>query len=167
MGKILLNQTQICELLSVSRPTIAKYHGHGLPRIKRGLYDGAAVVAWFTTHQVNLAITGQNNVANKDGQTPEVRLLEARAIKIERENAEKEGKVVGIDKVEAFFQYVATTFTNAFESMGARLGAQLAGIDEPAEIQDTIWKDSRECRRQVAQKIDELDLDIFFDVEES
>ena len=157
MPVLILSQGQITELLRVSRPTLKRYEEKGMPVISRGKYDGGSVVAWYVNFKKELDFMDRQE-AGEDN--PERRLVVARAEKIERENAEAENKLLPREDVEAFATTSGVIVNNAFESLGARLCNQLAGMDDPAEIQSVLHSEARDTLGSITEKAKESGLEV-------
>ena len=156
------NAKGIALLLGVSYRTLEKYRADGMP-FERGCYDVAACVAWFVDFRIGLYRANyiDRKITENDPEiSQQQRLTKAKAEKVERENKEAENMLVSIEKFRTILGYMSTINTNSLESMGARLCNQLAGIDDPAEIQELLIEENRDVRQTLVQKIKEYDLEV-------
>ncbi len=159
MPPIIMSQGQICEALRVSRPTIKKYESQGLPVVSRGKYDVGACVVWLINFKLSLQHDDNENTKPKDTNTPEYRMVMAKADKLDRENAEAEGKLIPAEIFESFVGFMCTTFANTMDSVGSRICNQAAASDDPAEIQAMLWEETRDARMLLADKVAELEIE--------
>ncbi len=147
---------EVAEVLGVRDTTLAGFRSKGMPMRSFGKYDIVAVVAWYVGYRIELTTkpAKQRNAKVKThSKTATERLEEAKADKIERENAVAEGKLLDIEDVEAIISDMAITVAGAFEAIGPRLAPILAGIDEPAEIQSEIRREAHLTRGVMAKKL--------------
>lgn len=80
----------------------------------------------------------------------------ARREKIELELAQKREELVPLEHAQMAFDSCFVIMADALEYLGARLCNDLSSMDDPAEIQDLIWRESRDVRRLMADKLDFL-----------
>lgn len=150
---IITNESGVRRLLGVTKLTLQDWINKGLPSLDAGVFNTAGVVSWY---KLETAV-GKRTKTNIEKDASE-RVLVAKAEKLERDNLVESGDLVAIADIQAAFEASAVIVANAFESLGARLANQVAGMDEPAEIQALIWNESREVRRLIADKFDNISI---------
>ena len=157
-GKIQLvfGPLEVCEYLGISKHTLTRYRGLGLPTTGHGKYDLTAAIAWYVQFRgkvISDRITGTKAAGGGKNKSATERLAIAKADKAEQENAISNRELVSIHDVETLVGSMATITANNFEALGPRLAPILAGIDDPAEIQATIREETLLARKLIADKI--------------
>lgn len=147
------NRAGLCVLFGITDNALRGYTDKGLPKISRGVYDVQQVVKWYKLDKT----LGTYHKTEEQKDATE-RLTLAKAIKQERENALVAEELVTWDRHLAVVGHIATSVNNAFESLGARIANQIASEDDPAKIQNFIWKESRETLQSIVDQVDGLDL---------
>lgn len=147
---------EISYYLGISKHTLTKYRGLGLPTVGHGKYDLVAAVAWFVQYREKMAVKkdrGRLPVKDEKKKDGVDRLIEARAVKVEMENAIKQGELLEYEPVRGLFQSFCTITANYFESLGSRMAPIVAEMEEPAEVEDEIRKESRKILRLFAERL--------------
>lgn len=147
------NRAGLRVLFGITDTALKGYTQKGLPKVSRGVYDVPAVVAWYKADKT----IGTYHKSEKQKDAVE-RLTLAKAIKQERENALVAEELVTWERHIGVVGLIATTVSNAFESLGARLANEVASEDDPAVIQDLIWREARETLGVIVAQVEGLDI---------
>ena len=166
MASRLLNQTELAEILDVSKATITMWaREYGMPvavKGKRGQTNGyelAAIFRWYGSWQVDKVLA--KGATNSDGQIIDGKQEEARLKKHQADKAEVEAQkareeVLLIEDVKDILSEIAVTFGSQLDALGGRLANELAAIDEPAEIRQRLFAEGRRIREQTADALESL-----------
>lgn len=166
MASRLLNQTELAEILEVSKATITMWaREYGMPVASKGKrgqtngYDLAAIFRWYGSWQVDKVLSkGATNDGGRiiDLKQEEARLKYHQADKAEIEAQKARGEVLLIEDVKDLLSQIAVTFGSQLDALGGRLANELAAIDEPAEIRQRLFAEGRRIREGTADALDNL-----------
>lgn len=161
----LVNQSELAEILDVSKVTITNWcRDYGMPiaiQGKRGQahqYDMGACFRWYGAWQVEKVLAGG---AEKGGEvivlkTEEARLKRHQADKAEVEAQKAKNEVLLIEDVKDTLNAVAVVYGSQLDALGGRLANELAAIDEPAEIRQKLFAEGRRIREATANALEAL-----------
>ncbi len=141
-------------LFDKKQRTIAEYRKMGLPMHSYGVYVLKDCISWFIKHQTGKLRDDQSRrkPPKSDSKEIELRLLEAKTIKIETENSVRDKELLHIDEVRNLVMKIATIVATGMESLPPRLAPILATIDDPAAIQHLAKGECNNIRRSIANE---------------
>ncbi len=113
----------------------------------------AEFIRWYAQREANAKIREimPEGEDLSDRPIEELRLIKARRMKVEVEKARMSGTLVPVDLVREVMDSIAVMFCSSIESVSGRLANDLASIDNPAEVRETLLGEMRRIRQSVAK----------------
>lgn len=157
MGKI-VSKVEFAEIIGKSERWVGELIGQGMPAEstgKKGVavrIDTERAINWMIAREVGKHFGDGEGEDSRAGE--ELRLIRARASKIEAEDAQLRGELVWVGDVQDVLNEVATLYATQLDSIGSRIvGAiGLTGI-EAANAKHAAEAEARRIRAVTAGKL--------------
>lgn len=147
----LIKVDDLATLIGVSRMRVSQLVSEGMPKNGRGQYDLKACVHWYLDFWKQRA-TGEND----EKKAKQINLIDAQRDKIVLETEKLRETLLPVEEVAHTLNAVAVIVSTQLDGLGARMANTLSGIDDPAEIQRTLFDECREIRSNIADNIEDL-----------
>ena len=148
---VTVRRIDLIDLFGLSARRIDQLVNEGMPKTGRGEYNLIACVRWYLDFWKHRA-----SADNDEAKTKKINLIDAQRDKIVLETEKMREKLIPVEEVVHTLNALAVIVSTQLDGMGARMANTLAGIDEPAEIQRTLFNECRSIRDNVAGQIDDL-----------
>lgn len=141
--KLLVDTEKLSAVLCVTERSVNRFtKDQGMPKHGRNRFELVKCVQWYVQHLVVRGAGGDD-----DSITEERRLLvRSQRQKIELEIQKHRGELIDGEAVKKLLGETATIFATHLESLGSRLPATLAAMDNPVEIQKVLTNEARAIR---------------------
>ena len=147
-GKV--NAGELARLFGVSRKHIYALIDRGLPRQGR-LFDVAACFRWY------VAELEPEEKEPEDLTSARLALFAAQTEKLRLENARTRRESVDIEEAKAVLLGVAAIVAGQLDALGPRVAPTVLGMDSVRDIQDEIFRETRDVRGSIAREIGGFD----------
>lgn len=160
---VIVNKKGLAELFGRSPRWVDTLLTEGLPIVSGGgkgrtmEIDTEVALKWIIQYEINKRLGGDDDEDDEDGNTDEDRALKrTRRKKIELEIDQIKKTLLPFDVVESIVFSIANAFGRQLDSLPSRLAGDLAIIDEPPEIRQLIFNETRNVRRATAAELVQL-----------
>lgn len=154
-----VNKKRLSEILGKSPRWIDKLCEEGLP-VKSGggkgkakLFDTEEVIDWLIQHQISKRF-GDGEEPERGSSADEDRLLKrARREGVELANDIRRRTVAPNNAFEDIAFNVAGIYASQLDGLGPRVAGDLSAMDDPAEIVQYIYGETRRIRAATAERL--------------
>ena len=147
----IVKRDDLARVLGLTTIRINQLVNEGMPKNERGKYNLIECVKWYINFWKQRA-SGDND----EKKNQQIGLIEAQRDKIVLETNKLRETLLPVEEVAHTLNAIAVIVSTQLDGLGARMANTLAGIDEPAEIQRTLFNECRTIRDNVAGQIDTL-----------
>ncbi len=146
---VYIKTQDLAELLGLTTRRIRQLNKEGMAQYKRGTYILREALQWYIEHIKR----GHATQLNTEEQRRE--LLYEQTVKTRLENEETRRILLRADVVSATHNQMAATLAASLDALGPRMGDQLAGIPDGAEVKRLIFAETRRIRDEFARHLTE------------
>jgi len=158
-----VNRKEFADLIGKDPRWVGKLIEDGLPSSGGGRgspiqIETAEAIQWLIDREVRKQVGESEDdytprPDTKDGE--ELLLTKAKRRKAEVEANKAEDSVIEIEDLAQFLYPIATIFGNELSGLGARLGSEVAGIDDSAKCKFIIDNETVRVRQSTANQLRE------------
>lgn len=142
-----IDRVTMARILNLSERQVTRLANDGvLPQSSKGKYNLATTVQAY----VHYVSRGKVHTQVVDART---RLTEAQARNAEIEADRRAGQLLDREDVQVVVSAAMVVIATGMDSLGGRLAAELAGIDDPAAIRHRLLAETRRIRAQAAEQL--------------
>lgn len=138
-------------LFGVTSRRVNMLNDEGMPKVSPGKYSLIDCVQWYIDMWKKKATGNDDEKKNK-----QISLIDAQRDKIVLETEKLRENLVPIEEVAHALNSIGVIVSTQLDGLGARMANELAGLDDPAEIQRALFDECRQIRDNVAGQIDDL-----------
>ena len=154
---LIFSGSEFAKLLGKSEKMIRNMINDGMPARRGGRgkpteIDSEDAIRWIIAEEIRKRFG--DDPEDEDGNTSEdTALKRVRREKIELELRYKRGELVPIIGLENVLNVVASIFASQLDGLPSRMSGELAGIDDPAEIRQRLFAETRQIRAATADRV--------------
>lgn len=141
--------TNTAALLSVSPQRLAALVKMGLPKLARGRYDPRACVGWLLAESRGKGEPGDVHAKRKS-------LYDAQEAHKRLETFRLAGTLVEVEEAEHVITTLAGIYTSQLQGLAPRLAGLVAGLEDPAIIEERLDDEFRDLLRAVSDNVREF-----------
>lgn len=161
MGKI-ISRKELADLIGKSERWVSKLIDDGLPVSGGGgkgnplQIDSEQAINWLIARAVSESVGDEDDEDGATGSAKsEDRLLKrARREKLQIEIDTARGRLVPIEAVTTLATSIAAVYATQLDALPSRCAADLAVIDDPAEIRARLFEETRRVRAATADRLE-------------
>ena len=145
---------EVARFCRISTRRVQQLVKEGMPQIERGKFNLAEAAQWyigFLQDAIKRQGSGRSNDSLKKRQAE---VLKYRAQKEKLEFKVRSGELIETEKAKQVIREAMVIIATSEDSLAGRLAGELARIDEPALIRQTLLKELRRGRSQAANKFE-------------
>ena len=141
----------LARLFGVTVKRVGDMCSNGMPQADYGRYDLKICVKFYVDQWRD-----KTQVKKKGKEiTAKDRIDFAKAEKLERENREADGDLIQVDEAINVVAIISGAVIGQFDSIAPRMAGTLAGIDNPAILQKTLYEETRRIKEEISRTIQE------------
>ena len=155
---LVFSASEFAKLIGKSEKMVRNMMQDGMPAIRGGRgrpteINSEDAIRWMITSEINKRFGDEENPDSEENTSEDIALKRVRREKIELELRYKRGELIPIDGLETVLNELATTYSSQLDGLASRMAGELAGIDDPAQIRQLIFAETRRIRAATAERI--------------
>lgn len=144
-----VTRDEIAHAFNIGGPMINKLVRQGMPKLSHGKYDLIECTRWYVEFWRKKAA----GAGDKDIGEERKALIISQTERTNLENAKLRGELIEAGRVAQALNEIAVIVAGQLDGLGARAAAEVAAIDDVAEVQRVLLNECRAIRQSIAESI--------------
>lgn len=155
---MVVSRTMLCRVLGISPPALGKHVAAGMPQHGRGRFHLPTCIAWRVKRaeaqakrMARAERAGAQFKYNPD--SPANKLREAQIEKLNMDFVRVRSQLIPWRLVEREFKNLLKLVSDRMATLPERVTPKVLGLSDVAAIQDELFRECREIRREIANDV--------------